>query len=242
MEGSKVVTEHFDGSVEVRELTEDEKRARAARHLAALKALGAPIESVEAELAKLTKTKSNTGSVKGKEISRPFVDGEGPVASTSAGTGAAGGRGRGGAAGRGMPLERTERIEPSSDDEGPGAPISSVPASARASPNPTPRPSPPLRSNSAMNAMRNMFGGGRSASTTRDQSTTRSPRERDEGFTEEPEEAVLPEEEEDLQAPSGIRFAEMQRPDREGSSSGGRPIPTLGTGLKITRTMSKPRS
>lgn len=219
----------------MRELTDAEKRARAARHLAALKALGSPIESVEAELAKLTRTTSKE-SAKGKVISRPFGrepspgDGEGPVASTSAVGGSAGGRGRS----RGTALERTERIEPPEEDD--TAPALNPLPTASAS---TPRPSPPLRSNSALQAVRHMFA--RSPSSTRSPETGRSPESSAAPqFTAEPEEAEEDEDEE-LAQPTTIRFADVDRPTREGSTGTGRPLPVVGSGLSVRRTPTIPK-
>lgn len=231
----QVVTEHFDGSVDVRELTETEKRARAARHLAALKALGSPIESVEAELAKLTKTTSKE-SAKGKKISRPFGrepspgDGEGPVASTSAVGGSAGGRGRS----RGVALARTDRIEPPEEEESDQAPpLRPLPASSAS----TSRPSPPPRSNSALQAVRHMFG--RSPSSTRTPEVGRTPESpAAPTFTAE---AEGKEEDEELTQPTTIRFADVDRPTREGSTGTGRPLPVVGSGLSVRRTPTIPK-
>lgn len=217
------MTEHFDGTVEVRELTEAEKRARAARHLAALKALGSPIESVEAELAKLSGPKETTTEPSPK-----------PVASTSKSPSRGRATPASGGGGGGVALERTDRIEPSSDDEEIPTTPTVLPPSARSTPASTPRPSPPLRSNSAMQAMRHMFI--RSTSTSRSPDPARAPSR----FVEEPE--VLDEDEE-LAAPSNtIRFADMDRPSREGSTGTGRPLPVVGGGLALRREPTMPKS
>lgn len=58
IEGDKVVVEKPDGTIKVRELTGQEKERRAAKHLAALYALGHPLEAVQDKLQELMKQTS----------------------------------------------------------------------------------------------------------------------------------------------------------------------------------------
>lgn len=240
-EGDKVVTEHFDGSVEVRELTPEEKRARAARHLAALKALGSPIGSIEEELSKLRLGhKQSKPDLKHDPIKE---EDESPVASTSQAPAPS--------SSSGVALERTERIEPVSDDE--EEPVIRIPnTNAEVRSGSTERPSGPTRGASAMQTVRSMFA--RSSSHAARGGVDNSPvRDRDQrGWTtgEDVDEDSRAEEEAAAAATAAatepdssnvqnqsIRFAAVDRPNREGVAGTGRTAPTLGSsGLSMRRT------
>lgn len=110
----KIVTVRGDEDIEVREMSAEEREARAATHLAALKKLGRPIEKVEAELIKLTRSRSkesdsdsnSNSSKKGKgkesDSRTPRTDSPPPVRS----------------AGTGLALTRTSRVvEDDEEDE-----------------------------------------------------------------------------------------------------------------------------
>lgn len=263
LEGDKVIIEHFDGSVDVRELTDDEKRARAARHLAALKALGSPIESIENELTKLRLgRKPSKESVKGKSSAE-----QQPVASTSRPTASPRlDRSDSSSPARvtrsGVALERTDRIEPTSDDDDEGdnrQPVTRLPStrlttgssSATQGPNPRDsspaRPSGPARTNSALQTMRSMFGRSSSQSRTQDKpvrdrnekgwTTGQGDVDEDPSAEQAASEAVEEQPATVAQGPGqSIRFADVDRPTREGVTGTGRTAPSLGSSLSMRRT------
>lgn len=142
----QVVTEGPGEEISVRGLTEEEKTARAARHLAALKALGKPIEVIEAELSKITKQFSaeydavrhpdrpSTSKDKGKGTPRTSSDALFPPAAPASPPPTAAP-----AKSPGLSLTRTERIDEDDDDPTPSPSL--------------PRPAPRPRANSRVRTM-----------------------------------------------------------------------------------------
>ncbi|KAM0789708.1 hypothetical protein ACM66B_006567 [Microbotryomycetes sp. NB124-2] len=173
IQGNKVVTEKFDGEVVVRELTEKEKADRAARHLAALRALGHPVDSLAAEWNKMVRRDSegasSTRSNRAPAEQQQQTLGKGKVADRSparqpqsAASSIKGSVGEG----SGVPLTRTDRIEPESDEEDQegAAASTSTPAVISSSPSragagqTAARPGAPMRTNSALQAVKQMIG------------------------------------------------------------------------------------
>ncbi|KAK4056446.1 hypothetical protein OIO90_002589 [Microbotryomycetes sp. JL221] len=186
IQGSKVVTERFDGQVVVRDLTEQEKSDRAARHLAALRALGHPVDSLAAEWNKIVRRDSTSSSTRSNNIVVGDVDrvkGKNVDQSSDRAATPVNGSSIGGSSRGGVPLTRTSRIDPESDDDDDNVIDSSTGAatttSAVASSNPAreeslqpassaypsssssgsaSRPGAPMRTNSAFQAVKQMIG------------------------------------------------------------------------------------
>lgn len=204
----QVVTEGPGEEISVRNLNEEEKVARAARHLAALKALGKPLEVVEAELSKLSERVSSefeairhpdgppTSKDKGKGT--PGKSPEAPTSPAAPSSPRPSPTTATASKSPGLALTRTERIA-DDDDEPTPSPSTSQP----------PRPPPPTHTNSRVRAMTTRLFG-RSSSTSRSPSPSRS-----------------------------IRFAEADRPAREGVREG-RAMPVVGASLAIRRVPTVP--
>jgi hypothetical protein len=239
------VTERGD-EVVVRDLTPEEKRQKTKKHLAALRSLGHTTEGLEAEFAKIARTLSHEREQeaarkgeKGKKVAAPpqfeRIDetpepsrpgtpepmppqprrhSPPPPRSYSPEPMAQLASGSGPSSDKGdLSLFRTERIEPESDEEEPAPPA----------PSPSPRPTPVRQHSSAMQAVRGMLfrGRGRDASTSPSPSSSRDePVDRDQA------------------ASPSIRFAAVNRPERDGSG-GGRPLPVVGSSLSVRREPSR---
>ncbi|GAA5888311.1 hypothetical protein JCM16303_004202 [Sporobolomyces ruberrimus] len=264
IEGDKVVTERADGKVTVRDLTPDEKHARAKRHLSALQGLGHSTEALEAELAKIfhlskqqqdeaaknpVASGSGTKSQKDKNSTAPSTPRNTQTPTPRIDESAEEDESQPGSRPRsrsrtpspaprpakGFALTRTDRIDPVSDEEEAAAEAEEAQEQPRSLPSSSTnesRPPPRRQNSSAMSVVRDLFRPKESSSTPRTggNSTTDSPRRR----SPEPEEA-----ENDTSGPS-IRFAQPNRPVREGSGPGtGRPLPVVGSGLNVRRTPSK---
>lgn len=265
IEGNKVVTETFDGEVTVRELTDEEKAAKAARHLAALRALGHPVDSLAAEWARMAPKKpsaENVANAKGKSVDRSPTDGRTRTASQSPAR-----TSRSSMSTTGVPLTRTDRIEPESDDDDNDdvhaaasaaigsrsqSPGLSQPAQADRSYRrdagdssvSTARPGGPVRTNSAFQAVKQMMGlkvgdEGPSSSKKRKPAT---PVAEDAAAEDEAQQgASTARQEAHAPAPGqSIRFAaDVEKPARSGSTgpgaSGARQAPTVGSGLGMRR-------
>ncbi|GAA5820293.1 hypothetical protein JCM10212_005861 [Sporobolomyces blumeae] len=258
IEGDKVVTEREDGEVTVRDLNADEKKARAKHHLAALHALGHPIEDLEAEWAKLTRKQeererrqqphaSGSGS-KPSRASKPDASAtridEEP--STPAPTpGLADGSQAGAesrsqsrtpspaprrSGGTGISLERTDRIDPASDDEEAAEEAAEAVEEPQTLSSNSGRPAPKRQNSSAMAVVRDLFRGKDSSSSAPRGSA---------GSTPNASARQSPEPEQDSSGPS-IRFAKVDRPTRDATAAGtGRPLPVVGSGLNVRRIPSK---
>ncbi|GAA5913902.1 hypothetical protein JCM6882_004391 [Rhodosporidiobolus microsporus] len=267
IEGDKVVTERGDGKTTVRDLTPEEKARKAKKHLAALRALGHPAEALEAEFTKLAKLASREdkepeakiaqldqkAAEQGKTaagstlLARPHADSatqtpahspsrsrtpsaapspaprftESPERSASPAPSAN--------RAPGLSLFRSDRIDPSSDDDDEGEADPSALDPPRRLPPPT-RPTP-HRQGSALASMRDMLfrpnrgrDGSRSPGASRDPSPDRAGRENSGSSATAP----------------SIRFAAVNRPEREGSGAGtGRPLPVVGSGLSVRRVSSR---
>ncbi|CEQ42546.1 SPOSA6832_04350 [Sporobolomyces salmonicolor] len=262
----QIVTERGDGSTDVREMTPEEKRARAKKHLAALRALGHPAEMLEAEFAKLSKTRSIEQDASPRLLDASPRE---PVASTSRGPGIAEeaqtppvgpssprvftrspspqsrsrsqsrspsrspSRPPSPAPGSSKPplslaLTRTDRIDPSSDEEDAEA-EDAVDSSRILPPRDPARPMPTRQSSSAIQAVRELFRPRAADRPAGPASTSAASRQR---LSEASAGGGSV-------APS-IRFAAIDRPSREGTSSGtGRPLPVVGSGLGVRRVLSK---
>ncbi|GAA5822504.1 hypothetical protein JCM3770_002440 [Rhodotorula araucariae] len=259
IEGDKVVTKHANGKITVRELTAEEKRRKAKKHLDALRALGHPAEALEAEFARLARTLSG-------ESRRNSID---PTPSTSSTPAQARGfgaaqtpaasppRGRSAdptpsphpeprftasparsisperaaepprASNADLSLFRSERIDPPSDDDDVAAVVAASPASISG----PARPVPARQGSTAIQAMRELFRprasaprtplGPSTATSSRDESPTRE----DSGDSNG--------------AGPSIRFAAVDRPQRDGSTGTGRALPVVGSSLSVRRTPSK---
>ncbi|BGP27801.1 hypothetical protein JCM10295v2_006778 [Rhodotorula toruloides] len=249
VEGDKMVTERGD-DVLVRDLTPQEKRRKAKMHLAALRLLGHPTEGLEAEIAKIARTMSHEREEetaarkgeKGKKAVAPSSIGRidespepsragtpepstsrprrlsppprsyspEPTAQLASGIGPSSDRGD-------LSLFRTDRIEPETDEE------EAAPAPLAAASSPPPRPTPVRQHSSTMQAMRERLfrGRGRDASTSPPPGSSRDdPVDRDQA------------------ASPSIRFAAVNRPERDGNG-GGRPLPVVGSSLSVRREPSK---
>ncbi|BGO95795.1 hypothetical protein NBRC10512_001633 [Rhodotorula toruloides] len=250
VEGDKMVTERGD-EVFVRDLTPEEKRRKAKKHLAALRSLVHSTEGLEAEIAKIARTLSHEREQqeslqkgeKGKKAAAPpsieRIDespepsrsstpepstsqprrhsppprshSPEPMAQLSSGAGPSSDKGD-------LSLFRTDRIEPESDEE------EAAPLPAAASSSPVPRPMPGRQHSSAMQAMREIIFRGRgrdaSASPPPGGSSREDPINRDQA------------------ASPSIRFAAVNRPERDGNG-GGRPLPVVGSSLSVRREPSK---
>ncbi|GAA6013430.1 hypothetical protein JCM10207_008841 [Rhodosporidiobolus poonsookiae] len=265
-EGDKIVTERGDGKTTVRDMTPQEKAAKAKKHLAALRALGHPAEALEAEFAKLAKVASkekdrNTSAAGPKAseqaqtaagstlLARPHADSAVQTPGDSPSTSPARpGRSREPsplpprltesperdaspapspairpAQRTGLSLFRSERIDPASDDDDEAGEPASLAAPAASTSRAAARPSP-HRQNSALQSMREMLfrttGAGRSPGGSRNP----SPERQDTNASSVP----------------SIRFAAVNRPERDGSGVGtGRPLPVVGSGLSVRRVPSR---
>ncbi|GJN94505.1 hypothetical protein Rhopal_007587-T1 [Rhodotorula paludigena] len=223
VEGDKIVTERGDGKVTVRDMTPEEKRRKAKKHLDALRGLGHPIDALEAEYARIGKTLSREGDApKHKTDSAVQTPGSSPRFTESppprsdspellqppART-------------PGVSLFRSERIDPPSDEDEPAPPPRQSPSPSRA---PPVRPVPTRQGSTAMQAMRDMLfrgkGPGRSPHASVPSSREPSP-------------------ERDGQAGPSIRFATVDRPTREGSTGTGRALPVVGSSLSVRKVPSK---
>ncbi|GAA5959101.1 hypothetical protein JCM21900_002559 [Sporobolomyces salmonicolor] len=266
IEGDKIVTERGDGSTDVREMTPEEKRARAKKHLAALRALGHPAEMLEAEFAKLAKIRSIEQDASPRLLGASPRE---PVASTSRGPGIAEeaqtppvgpssprvftrspsprslSRSQSRSPSRSpsrppspapgsikpplsLALTRTDRIDPSSDEEDAEA-EDAVDSSRTLPPRDLARPMPARQSSSAIQAVRELFRPRAADRPAGPASTPAASRQR---LSEASAGGGSV-------APS-IRFAAIDRPSREGTSSGtGRPLPVVGSGLGVRRVLSK---
>ncbi|KAK4051626.1 hypothetical protein OIV83_002766 [Microbotryomycetes sp. JL201] len=261
IQGNKVVTEKFDGEVVVRELTEQEKADRAARHLAALRALGHPVDSLAAEWNKMVRRDSDASSTrsgrpeqadKGKTVDRSPAR-----QTTSAASSVKGSIG-------GVPLTRTDRIEPESDDEG-----ASVAAGAETSTSTPPvtrsgesssRPGAPMRTNSALQAVKQMIGfkvdpseGSSLAGNDKKKFKISAPvvvNEEDENEIEREAESQRRSDKSRSKSrekpvssgpQSSIRFANLNKPERATAAGSGqdstglRQAPSVGSGLGMRR-------
>ncbi|SCV74667.1 BQ2448_7696 [Microbotryum intermedium] len=135
-EGKKVVVEHLDGTVDVREMTEEEKKRRIAKHLGALRALGHPIEALEGRGKRRSPAPSPSPRIDEEErdpsaLWGRAIPGPGPssTASSSPRTGSDQQHNNNAPPRSGTPppvarkpntgfaLERTERLDPDSEEE-----------------------------------------------------------------------------------------------------------------------------
>lgn len=246
-------------------MTQEERRRSARKHLAALHSLGHYSELMEAEFARLARQISNSslGSHKNEpkqvtagaaDAGRPtspapprrFTDSPEPQHSAIAeedGEEEADGYFAPASEHRaGLALSRTDRIEPTSDEEE-GDTVDQVPppqaAEASASGAPPPGRSAPVRQGSAaMQAVRGLFRPR--ANTTGHGATdaTRTPAAQPaDSHASAAAGAGL---EPDQNGNSSIRFATMNRPDRDGPTTGtGRPLPVVGSPLNVRRVPSK---
>lgn len=238
----QIVTERGDDDIDVRDMTPAESEARAARHIAALKALGKPLEVVEAELLKLKKSISNPHeqdysprpTLKGKErtISPPDTSprGASPEASTS--------HARGETtppntrpSNPGLSLTRTDRVEQDEDEwENEDTPTPASPSTSPLTARSTlgARPLPPPRANSKVRAMRQLL-------FHRDKSPERRGRQGTDSNRGSRGSSPA----------RSIRFAEGVRPDRDSMTgnfgSTGRTLPVVGSGLGMRRVPTIPR-
>lgn len=246
VEGDKVVTERADGKVTVRDLTPEEKHARAKRHLSALAGLGHSTEALEAELAKIfhlskqqqeeDKQRNPVASGSGSKSNQSKKRDSSSVPSTpriaeSPDQSQSRSRSRTPSpaprAPKGFALERTDRIDPISDDEEAEAEEANEQPQSLSSTSPQSRPAARRQNSSAMSVVRDLFRGRDSSTPRSGSNTPDSPRQRS------------PEPENDTGGPS-IRFAQVDRPTREGSGPGtGRPLPVVGSSLNVRRTPSK---
>ncbi|GAA5830141.1 hypothetical protein JCM11251_006892 [Rhodosporidiobolus azoricus] len=260
-EGDKIVTEWADGKTSVRDMTPEEKARKAKKHLAALRALGHPVEALEADFAKLAKICSKEGkdcTTKPAELNkkaakqgntaagstllaRPHAD---SATQTPASSPA---RGRSPSAepspvprftespdrsaspapsapGRdpGLSLFHADRIEPTSEEEDEASDAINPPKRL----SPPVRPTP-VRQGSALASMRDMiFRPNRARDASRSPSASRGP---------SPDRAGRENSGSSATAPS-IRFAAVNRPERDGSGPGtGRALPVVGSGLSVRR-------
>jgi len=241
----QVVTERGDGKITVRDMTPEEKRRKAKKHLDALRALGHPAEELEADLAKFERP-SSRNSARGDERatgSKLAVHHEGdtPAETPARGRSPQGdyfsSQGRSAspepiAAPRtvspqpGLSLFRSERIDPPSDDDASPAP---APAAAAAAAPSAARPLPARQNSKAMQSMRELFrarGPSRSPGPSSPSSRTGSPERDNSGDS-------------GAGGPS-IRFAAVDRPQREGGGTGtGRALPVVGGPLSMRKVPSQ---
>ncbi|GAA5939840.1 uncharacterized protein JCM15063_004319 [Sporobolomyces koalae] len=276
VEGDKVVTERADGKTTVRDLTPDEKHARAKRHLSALQGLGHSTEALEAELAKIFHLSKQRQEDSERQQRKPVASGSGisskqkksdssaPSTPGITETGperieeepeaeAAQTRGASRTPSRsrtpspaprrpstGFALVRTDRIDPVSDEEeGDVEQQQEAHESPRAlgSAGGASRPAARRQNSSAMAAVRDLFRGGNHNNPKDSTANAGSPEATspNRGRSRVP----TPEPDNDASGPS-IRFAQVNRPNREGGGSGiGRPLPVVGSGLSVRRTPSK---
>lgn len=126
----------------------------------------------------------------------------------------------------GLPLDRTERIEPLSEEE--EAPPRQPEASTSRAPPPG-RRAPVRQGSAAMQAVRGLFRprANTAAESTRAQAA--QPTADDDGSPNQ-----------DQNGNPSIRFATQTRPDREGSTAGnGRPLPVVGSSMSVRRDPSR---
>ncbi|GAA6037492.1 hypothetical protein JCM8097_008215 [Rhodosporidiobolus ruineniae] len=268
IEGDKVVTERGDGKTTVRDLTPEEKAAKAKKHLAALRALGHPADALEAEFAKLYKTISREGdstpdrktneqakTVAGSTLlARPHADSAVQTPASTPGFGVPSPpRSRSRSASpvppprltespepdaspappvtrpTGLSLFRSDRIDPVSDDE---ELHDDNPAPVETSRRNVARPTP-VRQGSALASMRDMIFRPKLGGSSRSpgQSRSSSPERGNSSARDNSGSSAA--------APS-IRFANVSRPERDGSGPGtGRPLPVVGSGLSVRRVPSR---
>lgn len=240
-----MVTEYPDGRTTVRPLSEDEKRRKAKKHLAALRSLGHHSDALDAEFARLARSLSNSSVESMEQQPRPKRRDRAPssrdqpprriTASPEPMTAtaipeeneeadeyfapAADHR-------TGISLSRTDRIEPDSDEEAGDAADAQPEASTSRAPPPA-RRAPVRQGSSAMQAVRGLFKpkGGNGIAGSRSDS---------------PEPVEADETDRDQNGNPSIRFAAMNRPDRDGSSTGtGRPLPVVGSSMSVRRVPSR---
>ncbi|GAA5872541.1 hypothetical protein JCM1840_004833 [Sporobolomyces johnsonii] len=267
VEGNKIVIERGDGSTDVRDMTPEEKRARAKKHLAALRALGHPAEMLEAEFAKLAKIRSkeqdgshrlldasphqpvastSRGPANDEVAQTPPVGSPSPRVFTRSPSPQSPSRSRSrspsrsssrsprppspvpGRSNGSLALTRTDRIDPSSDEEDAEA-EDAVDSSRTLPPRDPARPPPTRQGSSAMQAVRELFRPRAADRPSGPASMAAANRQRlseasDVGSTTAP----------------SIRFAAVDRPSREGTSTGtGRPLPVVGSGLSVRKVLGK---
>ncbi|KAK4702140.1 sodium/hydrogen antiporter, partial [Phenoliferia sp. Uapishka_3] len=246
-EGTKVVSEGRDGGTPtVREMTDEEKAAKAAKHLTALQSLGHPVEAIEAQLAKLTKSTSKDSgdyfSAKGKGKGRASSPMERSARSPPVDSGPSKGPSESPAIEEGeeepeeivrpprttgLGLELTRTMRPDEDDED----ASSEEEDGRARPS-TPKKPPaavvrrpsPVRNNMSY-AVRHLFKRSESKSGDHRRGTPASYSDNELSRT----------------ATSGIRFATPDRPTRDGNTGTGRALPVVGSSLSVRRVPTVPR-
>ncbi|KAI5481360.1 Cation/H+ exchanger [Pseudohyphozyma bogoriensis] len=238
IEGDKVVIEGKAGEeATVRELTDNEKAQRAAKHLAALKAL--KLDGIEQEILKLTRSRSNEEDYfgpqkkdkgKGKAKAGKSSATSSPAASPLASPALAvptpspqpsplGENPPQKPKNPGLSLHHSRTIRVSDDED---EASDEEEASEEERPVPSRRPSPPRRGTS-INVMRQLF--------KRQTSTSPSPsRGRSDEVDGNDSRNTSPD------RSRGIRFAAVDRPAREGSGvSTGRPLPIVGAGISARK-------
>ncbi|BGP43663.1 hypothetical protein JCM10449v2_007708 [Rhodotorula kratochvilovae] len=256
IEGDKVVTERGDGKITVRELTADEKRRKAKKHLDALRSLGHPAEALEEEFARLGRTLS-------RESRRNSVDATPSTSSTPARAkidsavhtpAASPPRGRSAGPTPSPQPEhrftaspaRTASPEPLAQPQRSNAELSLfrsdridppaeddaalAPVAAPVTTLPA-RPAPTRQGSTAMQAMRELFRPrAQAARATPGHSAAASTRE---------ESPTREDSGDSSGAGPSIRFAAVDRPHRDGSTGTGRALPVVGSSLNVRRTPSK---
>lgn len=264
IEGDKVVTERADGQVSVRDLTPEEKHARAKRHLSALAGLGHSTEALEAEFAKIFHVSKQRQDDSPRN---PVASGSRSKSNKSQSTNK-----RDSSSVPSTPRVETPtpRIDEAPEEEEKEA--GSRPRSRSRTPSPAPRPATgfaltrteridpvsddeeaAVEAEEAQEQPRSLPPSSRppprrqnssAMSVVRDlfrgkdkdnSSASSTPR----GSIDGPRPSLPAEPETDTSGPS-IRFAKVDRPTREGGGTGsGRPLPVVGSGLNVRRTPSK---
>ncbi|SCZ98440.1 BZ3500_MvSof-1268-A1-R1_Chr3-2g06371 [Microbotryum saponariae] len=182
-EGEKVVVEHTDGTVDVRDMTEEEKNRRITKHLGALRALGHPIEALEGRGKRRSPAPTASPSLRAEEEERDPsalwgrpIQGPGPASSSSSSPRTRNGQQHSSNSparsetpppvarkpNTGFALERTGRLDPDSEEEAASEDEDDARDDDRTATTTRERPESNSKSGGAFKSVKGIFGLGSS--------------------------------------------------------------------------------